>query len=573
MTAIEKKTLPAMLRRTIETHGDRPAVCWVGGEPVTYREFGRRVGALSTGLSALGVSAGDRVAILSENRPEWGIAHFAVTSLGAVAVPILPDFHTDEIRTILAHSEARVLIVSQKQFAKAEADGGLSCPIRIRMEGFVRIPDGAAAEAMANLPDSGGLDRTPDGAPDDLSWASRPVREEDTAAIIYTSGTTGHSKGVVLTHRNFVFDTLATLEIQRVMEEDRFLSILPLSHCYEFTIGFLIPLAKGACVHYLDKPPVARVLMPALETVRPTVMLTVPLIMEKVYKNSVLPKLTANAFTRSLMKVPFTRRILHRAAAKKVYRTFGGKLHFYGIGGAKVSEDTERFLREGGFPYAIGYGLTETSPMIAGCTPRLTRFRSTGPVIPGVEMRLDGLDPETGQGEIIVRGDNVMTGYYRDPGRTAEVLSPDGWFRTGDLGKLDKDGYLYIMGRAKNTIIGPNGENIYPEEIESVLNRAEEVTESLVYEEEGKVVAAVHPNYEFLHRELEALGLKKEQISHAVHERLEAMRHRVNASVSKFSRITRIVEHPEPFEKTPTQKIKRFLYTGKRHGKEKDGKQ
>lgn len=572
MKPIEKKTLPALLRRTIETHGERPAVCWVGGTPVTYREFGGRVGALSAGLSALGVSAGDRVAILSENRPEWGIAHFAVTSLGAVAVPILPDFHTDEIRTILAHSEARVLIVSQKQFAKAEGDGGLSCPVRVRMEGFVRIPDGSTAEAVANLPDSDGLDRMPDGAPDDLSWASRPVREEDTAAIIYTSGTTGHSKGVVLTHRNFVFDTLATLEIQRVTEEDRFLSILPLSHCYEFTIGFLIPLAKGASVHYLDKPPVARVLMPALETVRPTVMLTVPLIMEKVYKNSVLPKLTASAFTRVLMKAPFTRRILHRAAARKVYRTFGGKLHFYGIGGAKVSADTERFLREGRFPYAIGYGLTETSPMIAGCTPRLTRFRSTGPVIPGVEIRLDGLDPETGEGEIIVRGDNVMTGYYRDPARTAEVLSPDGWFRTGDLGKLDKDGYLYIMGRAKNTIIGPNGENIYPEEIESVLNRSEEVTESLVYEEQGKLVAAVHPNYEFLHRELEAHGLTKEQIGHAVRERLEAMRHRVNASVSKFSRITRIVEHPEPFEKTPTQKIKRFLYTGKRHGKEKDGK-
>jgi long-chain acyl-CoA synthetase len=568
---IEPRTLPELLRGTVDRWGDRPAVAWVGGEPVPYREFGRRVEALSAGLASLGVSAGDRVAILSENRPEWGIAHFAVTSLGAVAVPILPDFHSDEIRTILAHAEARALIVSQRMFAKGEPDGGYPCPVRIRMEGFVPIPEGTSAAALADLPESGGLDRAP-VSPDGAA-ARRPAREDDLAAIIYTSGTTGRSKGVMLSHRNFVFDTMNTLKIQRVTEQDRFLSILPLSHCYEFTIGFLIPLARGACVYYLDKPPVARVLMPALEAVRPTVMLTVPLIMEKVYKNSVLPKLTSNALTRGLMKFSPTRRLLHRAAARKVYRTFGGKLHFFGIGGAKVASDTERFLRDGRFPYAIGYGLTETSPMIAGCTPRLTRFRSTGPVIPDVEIRLENRDPQTGQGEIFVRGANVMAGYYRDPEKTREVLSPDGWFRTGDLGRLDRDGYLYIMGRAKNTIVGPNGENIYPEEIESVMNRLDEVTESLVYEHEGKVVARVHPNYEFLHRELEALNLTKDQISHAVRERLEAIRHRVNANVSRFSRITRIIEQQEPFEKTPTQKIKRFLYTGKHHGGAKDGKQ
>jgi long-chain acyl-CoA synthetase len=569
LNPLEKRTLPAILRRSVAEFGDRPATTWVGGEAITYREFGRRVGLLARGLSGLGVRPGDRVALLSENRPDWGIAHFAITTLGAVAVPILPDFHADEIRTILEHSGARVLFVSQKQCVKlAGMEAGL-CPVRIRMEGFVPIPEGATADGIETLDEAASLERAAP-PPATAGDAAHEAEETDTAAVIYTSGTTGHSKGVELTHLNFTFDVLATLQIQHADDTDRFLSVLPLSHAYEFTIGFLIPFTVGACVYYLDKPPVARVLIPALETVRPTLMLTVPLIIEKVYRSKVAPKLSGNAVMRFVMKAPFLRRTLYRAAAGKVYKSFGGRLHFFGIGGAKLAADVERFLREGKFPYAIGYGLTETSPLIAGCTPRVTRFRSTGPPIPGVEVRIANPDPATGEGEIQVKGPTVMKGYYRDPERTREVLTADGWFRTGDLGIQDKDGYLYIRGRAKNTIIGPSGENIYPEEIESVLNRYEEVLESLVYEEEGKLVARVHPNYEALHKYMKTHGLTQTQISHAVHERLEALRHRANSSVSKFSRITKIVEQPHPFEKTPTQKIKRYLYTGKGKTEKKD---
>ena len=364
----------------------------------------------------------------------------------------------------------------------------------------------------------------------------------------------------MLTHNNLVFDALATLKIQDMRSDDRLLSILPLSHSYECTLGFLLPIMQGACVYYLDKPPVPSVLMPALEKVRPTMMLTVPLIMEKIYKLRIAPQLTRSALLRKMARIPAVRRKLHRVAAWKVYKMFGGRLHFFGIGGALLAPDVEQFLREGKFPYAIGYGLTETSPLIAGCSPSQTRFRSTGPVIPGVQVRIDRPDSATGEGEIWVKGDNVMKGYYKDPERTAEAFSPDGWFRTGDLGSLDNDGYLYIKGRVKNMIVGSSGENIYPEEIESILNKSYFVLESLVYQDQGQLTARVHLNYEELDKEFAGRKQSETQTAQCVRDKLEELRAQVNSSVSKFSRIRKIIEQPEPFEKTPTNKIKRYLY-------------
>jgi long-chain acyl-CoA synthetase len=250
---------------------------------------------------------------------------------------------------------------------------------------------------------------------------------------------------------------------------------------------------------------------------------------------------------------------LHRAAGKKLLQTFGGELHFFGIGGAKLAPDVEQFLRDAEFPYAIGYGLTETAPLIAGSSPNKTRFRSTGPPIPGVDLRIYQPDPITGHGEIQVRGQNVMTGYYRDKERTNEVFTDDGWFRTGDLGILDEDGYLYIKGRSKNMILGPSGENIYPEEIESRINANPLVLESLVYDEGGQLTARVHLNYEEL--EKEKVGNKSEsRVTEEIKRLLEDIREQVNASASVFARLKKIIEQPEPFEKTPTKKIKRYLY-------------
>jgi long-chain acyl-CoA synthetase len=316
----------------------------------------------------------------------------------------------------------------------------------------------------------------------------------------------------------------------------------------------------GASVYYLKKPPTAAVLLPALEKVRPTAMLTVPLIIEKMYKTRILPEIKKRFFVRLVYKFPMIRKRVHKIAGDKLKETFGGAMRFFGIGGSALAPEVERFLREAEFPYAIGYGLTETSPLIAGANAELTRYRSTGPIVPGLEVQIENQDPKTGIGEIVVRGPCIMKGYYRDPGLTAEVLSKDGWFRTGDLGNFDKSGYLFIKGRLKNVILGPSGENIYPEAIESVINRNDIVLESLVYQDQGQLVARVYLDYEKLDMEFTDLGLTESQIRERIAQLREDIKRQVNEQVSSFSRLARVIEQTEPFEKTPTQKIKRYLY-------------
>ena len=297
-----------------------------------------------------------------------------------------------------------------------------------------------------------------------------------------------------------------------------------------------------------------------------------PLIIEKVFNSQVKAKFTANKFISTLYGVGFIRRILHRLASKKLMTAFGGRVRFLGIGGAKLHIDTETFLHEGGFPYAIGYGLTETAPMAAGQIPGKCRIGATGPAMAGVNIRLDNINPETGLGEIVINSPSVMQGYYKNPEATAEVFTEDGWFRTGDLGEFDKDGYLYIKGRLKNMILGPSGENIYPEEIESVLNSHAFVSESVVTEQDGRLIALVHFDNEAIEKlkdefmaKLEITrdewNQKKDEWSKRMEEIKQELMKYVNSKVNRFSRITEVIEEENEFEKTPSKKIRRFLYT------------
>jgi long-chain acyl-CoA synthetase len=388
------------------------------------------------------------------------------------------------------------------------------------------------------------------------------VLEEDLASIIYTSGTTGRSKGVMLTHKNISFNALKGRKIQWIDENDRFLSVLPLSHTYENTLGLILPMLCGSCVYYLRKPPTPAVLLPALAEVRPTMMLTVPLIIEKIYYNKILPAFRDNLVIKLLYKIPFLRKILNETAGKKLFKTFGGELKFYGIGGAKLNKTVEKFLIEAKFPYAIGYGLTETSPLLAGANPKRSVFESTGPAIEGVELIINNPDKKTGEGEIWAKGPNVMRGYYKEPDMTKEVLTPEGWFKTGDLGTFDRNNNLFIKGRLKNMIVGASGENIYPEEIESIINNFRFVVDSLVVQQKGKLVALVHINMEELEKKYQ--NLKQDmtkQVEVKVDEVLNELQEYVNSQVNKFSQINKVVLQPVPFQKTATQKIKRFLYT------------
>ena len=365
----------------------------------------------------------------------------------------------------------------------------------------------------------------------------------------------------MLSHRNLCSELEMVSILQPVYPDDVFLSILPLSHTYECSLGMLLPVMWGASVVYLDKAPTASVLLPVLKKVRPTIMLTVPLIIEKIYKNKILPQVAGNRLMAALYKTDWGRRFLHRIAGRRLAQLFGGRIRFFGIGGAKLDPTVELFLLEGRFPFAIGYGLTETAPVLAGVNPSMVRHQSTGPMLEGVEARLDNVNPRSGEGEIVVKGPNVMMGYYKNPEATADSFTEDGWFRTKDLGVFDRDGYLYIKGRLTNMILGPSGENIYPEEIENVINGHALVADSLVKEDMGKLVAIVHFNREALeqkyHTVRENLGQKMENIK-------QDLMHYVNSKVNKFSRISVVVENEDGFEKTPTQKIKRFLYTKKK---------
>lgn len=534
-------TLYELLRHGVEKFASRTAFDMFNGESVTYAEVGRRAAAVQEALVGAGVKAGDKVALLSSSMPNWGICYLAVTSAGMVAVPILPDFSGPELDMIIAHSEAKALLVSDKLFSKLSKQTIDSLNIVIRTKNLGIIAQHVTATGSTAVP-----------SPDDL------------AAIIYTSGTTSSPKGVMLTHKAICAQIDMDFGIFPIDETDVFLSVLPLSHTYECSIGLIYAFSKGARVVYLDRQPTASALMPALKAVRPTVMLIVPLIIEKIYRHQVLAKFNSNGFWRTLYKVGFLRRYLHRVAGKKLLKLFGGRLRFLGIGGAKLDGGAEKFLLEAKVPYAIGYGLTETAPLLAGAAPSQVRLGSTGPQAPGVQLRLENINPDTRQGEVVALTPSVMLGYFKNPEATKEVFTDDGWFRTGDLGEFDKDGWLYIKGRLKNMIVGPGGENIYPEDIETVLNSHVYIADSIVTEQEGRLVALVHFNRD----EIEAMidnwreewETKKEAWEAKTEQLKKEIMDFVNAKVNRFSRISEVVEEKDDFAKTPTHKIKRFLY-------------
>jgi long-chain acyl-CoA synthetase len=558
----QDRTLRTILLHSVERYGSRTALSMVGGQGITYTTLFEQVQTISHLLHERGVIAGDRVAILGENMPNWGIVFFAITSMGSVAVPILPDFPPTEIHLILRHAEARALFVSRKLFSKIEDAEVPSLSTTVLLDDFTLIPPRTKKDRLAALLDEGSREfaKLKESALKLARRIPQTVRGEDLATIIYTSGTMGHSKGVMLTHANIVLDAIAVSQVVAVSMEDRLLSILPLSHSYECTLGLVTPVMLGASVYYLDRPPTAAALLPALEAVKPTIMLSVPLVIEKIFKNKIHPQLTSSVMRRRLYAIPFVRKRLHKIAGKRLLETFGGNLRIFPIGGAPLAADVELFLREGGFPYTVGYGLTETAPLVAGTSPGRARYRSTGPPIPGTRIRIDNPDPSTGEGEIVIKGPTVMKGYYRDPERTAAVFTSDGWFRSGDLGVFDRDGYLYIKGRLKNMILRPNGKNIYPEELESIISEFDLVLESLVYEQDNQLVSRIHLNYEEVERILNIVGKREAQLRKEIAALLDNLKKQINERLPSYARIQRIIEQREPFEKTATQKIKRHLY-------------
>ncbi len=565
-------TLSSLLERSLELFAERPALALVGGEQLTYQELVRRIRWVQNRLHATGFAPGDPIAILSQNLPNWAVVYLAVTTMGGVVVPLLPDFSKAEIRSMLEHCCAKgvfasrglmpkvpgsddLLVVGIEEFAGLEEKGDLVSPSGPEVS---EVPEGGGRRNT----ESGEAGNRPDnGLETGRLGAQHVPREHDLAAIIYTSGTTGSPKGVMLTHHNIVSNVEVTRPLADAVPGERALSILPLAHTYECTIGLLAPLSAGMCVHYLGEPPAPTRLLPALESVRPHLVLSVPLIIEKIYRARVAPILRKNAVLRALCRIAPVRKTIHRLIGRKLVQSFGGELRFFGLGGAPVAPDVERFLFEARFPYGVGYGLTETSPLLAASSPWNQALNSTGPAVEGVELRIANPDPETGEGELQARGPNVMRGYYRDPERTDAAFTSDGWFRTGDLGFIDKRGYVFIRGRVKNMIVKPDGKKVYPEELESLINAQPFVSDSLVTEDSKQLVALIHLDLEsFQERIAGGRPADPGSVREAAQEYLEELRGHVNTQLPTYARVARFSLKPEPFEKTPTMKIKRYLY-------------
>ena len=499
----------------------------------TYGSFRKKCDEISARLSRYGIGAGDRVAILSQNMPNWTVAMFSLVPFGRISVPILPDSSPTEITNILNHSECKAIFVSQRLLPKLSQECIDKMVLVIDIEKFEIIKRDDSSYTCNG--------RVISPLPDDL------------ATIIYTSGTTGSAKGVMLSHRNLITNVKISYHAHKCTEKDKWLSILPMPHTYELSIGVLYPIFVGACVYYIQKPPTPSVLLPAIKTVKPTIMLSVPLVIEKIYKNSVVPTI-AHSRILSWMKEKMPK-LLYWFIGMKLKATFGGRLKFFGIGGAKLDETVESFLKMAKFPYAIGYGMTECAPLICTANTKQTKIGSTGGAAWNVTVRLNDVNAK-GEGEIQVKGDNVMLGYYKDPARTRTMFTDDGWLRTNDLAIRDEKGRYYIKGRLNNMIIGPSGENIYPEEIEKVINDMDEVNESIVMERDGRLVALVQFNDNIIDWDQEG----EDKFFEKLEARKQAVLNYVNRHVSKSSKVNSVEVVKEPFEKTATMKIRRFKY-------------
>ncbi|MDR2423343.1 MAG: AMP-binding protein [Prevotellaceae bacterium] len=544
------KTLRDLFLYATNKYASNVMNSFIGKEPVTYREFGCRVKQVQRLLKTLGVGYGDKVAIYTHNTPLYSVVYFAVTTSGAVIVPLLPDFSPTEVENIVNHSDSKVLFISERLKSKIDA---------------CNFPNLQSVMSIDSLLFDEKTEHAQCGDED----IEVEIKPNDIASIVYTSGTTGMSKGVVLSHHNLMSQIKMTIKIEPVDETSVFLSILPLPHTYEGSLGMLLPVLGGASVYYLEKPPVPTLLIPAMQKVRPTHVLSVPLIPEKIFKNSILTQINSKPLTRSLYKTMIGRKLLHRVAGKKLYKTFGGRLKFFGIGGAKLNPLTERFLYEAKFPYAIGYGLTETAPLLSAALTHNVKLESAGFKLEDVEMKINDMN-DKGIGELWVKSPCLMQGYYKEKKLTDSVITPEGWFKTGDLVRVSSSGRIYLKGRLKNIILTPSGENIYPEEIEFVINHFKFVQESLVLEQKGKLVAMVKFNYEELEMQYsrirEEVQCKIEENYREIEKKIEDLKQElmeyVNSKVSRFSQISTIVALPvaTDFEKTSTMKIKRYIY-------------
>ncbi len=539
------------IEQSIHSNWVRPALTDYKGATFSYKDVARKIEKLHILFEHCGIKKGDKIALCSRNTSSWGVTFLAVLSYGAVAVPILNEFKPDNIHHIVNHSESRLLFVGDIVWE------GLDEAAIPNLDGIFRIEDfsirhsnkKSLTQARERLNELFGKKYPERFRPEDVHYKYDHL--DDLAMISYTSGTTSFSKGVMLTYRSLWTNLKFALNVLGFNPGEQIVAMLPMAHMYGLAFEFIYQFVNGTHIHFLSRTPSPKIIADAFTEVKPDLIVTVPLVIEKIIKKKIFPTIE-KPHIKLLMSFPVVNTKIKNTIRQKVIDAFGGRFKELVIGGAALNKEVEAFLQSIRFPYTVGYGMTECGPLLSYDDWQTFRQGSCGKAVHRVKLRINSDDPENIVGEILAKGDCVMVGYYRNPEATAAAIDADGWLHTGDLGVIDKDGFLFIKGRSKNMILGPSGQNIYPEEIEDQLNNLPYISESLIIDKNEKLVALIYPDFDMLNEE----KIADHEIQKLMQENIKELNRRLPA----YSQITDIKLYEEEFEKTPKRSIKRFLY-------------
>lgn len=549
-----EKSFIAFIENSIKKNWDMDALTDYKGATLQYKDVARKIEKMHIIFEESGIKPGDKIAVCGRNSSHWGVAFLATLTYGAVIVPILHEFKADNVHNIVNHSEARLLFVGDAVWEN------LNEAAMPNLEGIVLMTDFTLqvsrseklTYAREHLNELFGKKYPRNFRKEHVHY--RQDSPEELTMINYTSGTTSSSKGVMLPYRVLWSNTHFAFEVLSLKPGDRIVSMLPMAHMYGLAFEFLYEFSLGVHIYFLTRMPSPKIIFQAFAEIKPNLVVAVPLIIEKIIKKSILPKLETPTM-KVLMKVPIVNDKIRAGIRQKMIDAFGGNFYEIIVGGAAFNQEIEQFLKSINFPYTVGYGMTECGPIIAYEDWKKYKMGSCGKAAPRMELKIASPDPQNIVGEILCKGENVMVGYYKNSEATKEVLMEDGWLRTGDMGVIDSEGNLTIKGRCKNMLLGPSGQNIYPEEIEDKLNNMPFVAESIIIQQaDNKLAALIYPDFDEAYKQ----GLDEKGIEKA----LEANRVALNAEIPAYSQISRVKIYHEEFEKTPKKSIKRFLYQG-----------
>ena len=545
-----KEHIIGYIEQSIRQNWDIEALSNYREKGYTYKEIAALMLKYQLFFRDIGIVEGDKVALIGRNSANWCAIYLSVLTYGAVVVPILPDFKPDDLVNLINHSDSKLMFADEKIFETIRNSSIPAIDGVISLDDFSLLDSNARIKEVYSLLDEKFIKTWPELRPDLIRFAN--IDSENLAVICYTGGTTGFSKGVMIPHRSLTANIKFAQEHMPLKPGDPLVSFLPLAHTYGCAFEFLFPFTIGCHITILSKTPSPQIILQAFSEIKPRLILSVPLVIEKIFKKQILPVIRKPQM-KVLLAIPGLNKIIHKKIKDKLTDSFGGRFTEVVIGGAALNPEAESFFRKIGFRFTVGYGMTECGPLISYASWDTTRLGASGKAVDTLEITIDSSNPEKEVGEIILRGDNVMLGYYKNEKATKEIIDEEGWMHTGDLGVIDKDGNIYIKGRSKVMILGPSGKNIFPEEIEAVINNMDYIAESLVILEDNKLIGLIYPDFDMMKKD----GIPEDQLSQI----LEKTRKSVNEKIPEYMAVTKFRVQSEEFVKTPKRSIRRFLYT------------